>query len=56
MVKHFLAWWNLENLFDVENSADRIPWLQKELAKYLKGWYEAVLNKKISNLLCHKKT
>ena len=50
MAKHFLAWWNLENLFDVENSADRIPWLQKELAKYLKGWDAAVLNKKISNL------
>lgn len=50
MTKHFLAWWNLENLFDVENAPDRIPWLQKELAGYLKGWSEIVLNKKINNL------
>jgi predicted extracellular nuclease len=47
---HFLAWWNLENLFDVENDPNRIPWLQKELKNYLKGWSQQVLDKKISNL------
>ncbi|HYK47635.1 MAG TPA: endonuclease/exonuclease/phosphatase family protein [Parafilimonas sp.] len=50
MNTHFLAWWNLENLFDVETSADRIPWLQHELGSYLKGWDETVLNKKVTNL------
>ena len=47
---HFIAWWNLENLFDVENDPLRIPWLQKELKNYLKGWTKEVLDKKISNL------
>jgi predicted extracellular nuclease len=49
-VKHFLAWWNLENLFDVQDSPTRFPWLQRELNNYLNGWTKAVLDKKISNL------
>lgn len=49
-VKHFLAWWNLENLFDEQNSPSRIPWLQKEMNNYLKEWTQEVLDKKISNL------
>lgn len=49
-VKHFLAWWNLENLFDVQDSPRRISWLQKELNNYLKGWTKEVLDKKLSNL------
>lgn len=50
MTKHFIAWWNLENLFDVEDAPDRIPWLQKTLGKYLKGWNAEVLANKIRNL------
>ncbi len=46
---HFLAWWNLENLFDVQNAPDRIPWLQKELNNYLKGWTQEVLDQKLAN-------
>jgi len=50
MKEHFIAWWNLENLFDVENEPTRLDWLQKELATYLKGWTAEVLDKKINNL------
>ena len=30
MNKHFFAWWNLENLFDVEGSPDRPNCLPKK--------------------------
>jgi predicted extracellular nuclease len=46
---YFIAWWNLENLFDSVN-ADRPEWLQKKLKNELKGWTQTVLNKKLSNL------
>lgn len=49
MTNHFLAWWNLENLFDVENSKDRPVWLQNQLKNYLKGWTQALLDKKLAN-------
>ncbi len=48
--RYFIAWWNVENLFDVVTSAQRPEWLQKKLAKELKGWDETVLNRKIGNL------
>lgn len=47
---YFFAWWNLENLFDVQDSPNRFPWLQKELNSYLKGWTKEVLTQKIKNL------
>lgn len=47
---YFIAWWNLENLFDVYNSPDRPDWLQKGLNAELKGWTSAVMQKKIDNL------
>lgn len=49
MTQHFLAWWNLENLFDVENSKDRPDWLKNQMKNYLKGWTQEHLNKKLSN-------
>jgi predicted extracellular nuclease len=49
MPNHFLAFWNLENLFDVENSKDRPEWLQNQLKNYLKGWNQALLDKKLAN-------
>ena len=49
MENHFIAWWNLENLFNAED-AKRSIWLQKYLGRELKGWTEAVLTKKISQL------
>jgi hypothetical protein len=48
--EYCIAWWNLENLFDVENSTERPDWLKKELKSELKGWNQTVLNKKISQL------
>ena len=50
MEKHGIYWWNLENLFDTEDSATRPEWLQKVLKSELKGWTSEVLDKKISNL------
>ena len=47
---HCIAWWNLENLFDVENSTQRPDWLQEFLKGELKGWTQQVLDKKISQL------
>lgn len=48
--KHHIFWWNLENLFDVENSPDRPDWLKRQLSAELKGWTETVLDRKIANL------
>ena len=50
MAEYHIAWWNLENLFDVENSTQRPKWLRKELKKELVGWDQAVLDKKIGQL------
>lgn len=50
MANHFIYWWNLENLFDVEGSPDRPVWLEKELQSELAGWDSQVLDKKIGNL------
>ena len=51
MMDYFIAWWNLENLFDVFDSDERPEWLQKKLNKELKGWDGAVLQKKIEQLV-----
>lgn len=47
--RHFIAFWNLENLFDTED-APRSEGLAKRLAADLKGWSEAVLARKVANL------
>ncbi|MCK6639876.1 MAG: endonuclease/exonuclease/phosphatase [Bacteroidia bacterium] len=48
-MNHFIAWWNLENLFDIQNSKDRPEWLQTQLESYLKGWTQTLLDKKLAN-------
>jgi endonuclease/exonuclease/phosphatase family metal-dependent hydrolase len=50
MKTHSVAWWNLENLFDVEGSPARTDKLQRTLKGELKGWTDAILTRKISNL------
>lgn len=45
----FLAFWNVENLFDLEN-APRSEKLQKLIAKDIQGWNETVLGAKLSQL------
>ncbi len=47
---YYIAWWNVENLFDVYNSPDRPEWLQKKLAGELTGWTKDVLARKVQNL------
>ncbi len=46
----FVAFWNVENLFDVEDWPGRPAWLQKRLAKELKGWTRPVLDRKLAKL------
>jgi hypothetical protein len=48
--KFYIAWWNLENLFDVYNSTHREGWLQARLNNELKGWTGSVLQRKVDNL------
>lgn len=50
MKTHSVAWWNLENLFDVEDSPARSDKLERTLRSELKGWSEAILSRKITNL------
>ncbi len=47
---HYIIWWNLENLFDIENSQLRPLWLAKRLKNELKGWNQEILSKKIANI------
>ncbi len=50
MKTYAVAWWNLENYFDVENSANRTDKLQRTLKGELKGWTEAILERKTQQL------
>ncbi len=45
-----IAFWNLENLFDIESSPRRTDKLERAIGKDLKGWTQAKLNKKIAQL------
>lgn len=50
MTKHYLTWWNIENLFDTCNSSHRPDWLAKTLKKELKNWDDKILDKKLTNI------
>ena len=50
MVYHFVAFWNLENLFAPEGFLDREPWIAQQLAADLKGWTQALFDTKIKQL------
>jgi predicted extracellular nuclease len=50
MPAHFLAFWNVENLFAPEGHPGRIPWIAKRLAGDLKGWTEALYRTKLAQL------
>ena len=47
---YYVAFWNVENLFDVANSPRRSEKLQRTLKGELKGWTAARLNRKIDQL------
>ncbi len=46
---YFIAWWNVENLFDTFD-ADRPDWLTRKLKGELDDWDDAVLQKKLDQL------
>lgn len=50
MQTHFVAFWNLENLFAPVNHPDRAAWLEKKLKKDLKGWTKTLFKKKLKQL------
>jgi endonuclease/exonuclease/phosphatase family metal-dependent hydrolase len=50
MPTHHIAFWNLENLFDIENSPRRTDKLARVLRDELAGWTQAVLDRKIAQL------
>lgn len=52
MKKHYITWWNVENLFDIKDAPlERRPdSIRRKIQSELKDWTEPVLNKKISNL------
>jgi predicted extracellular nuclease len=50
MQNYFVGFWNLENLFDVENSPNRSDKLQRAIGKDLNGWDNIKLSTKIDQL------
>lgn len=50
MDRYYIAWWNVENLFDTANSHDRPEWLQRRLSRELTGWDDVILDRKITQL------
>ncbi len=51
MNEHFIAFWNVENLFDVSSSPDRPDYLKRKLRNELRGWTASVLKRKITQLV-----
>ena len=47
---HYMGWWNLENLFDEENSLDRTDKVRRALGQSIVGWTPALRDRKISQL------
>src|SRR5919199_365833 len=47
---YYLAWWNLENLFDEENSPRRTEKLQRTIGADLAGWTPARRDRKVAQL------
>jgi len=48
--QYHVAFWNLENLFDVENSPRRSEKLQRAIGRDLQGWTQAQLDRKVHQL------
>jgi predicted extracellular nuclease len=47
---YYVAWWNLENLFDEENSPRRTEKLQRAIGADLAGWTPARRDRKVAQL------
>ena len=51
MVKaRYMAWWNLENLFDEEKSLDRTDKVRRAVGQSIVGWTPELRDRKISQL------
>ncbi|MDX1639918.1 MAG: hypothetical protein R3281_18305 [Balneolaceae bacterium] len=50
MDSYYISWWNMENLFDTENSSWRPAYLQQRLENELAGWSQEVLDQKLTQL------
>lgn len=50
MPNHFVAFWNLENLFAPEHFPGRVEWLANALKDDLKGWTQALFDTKLGQL------
>jgi hypothetical protein len=48
--QYFVAFWNLENLFDIEESPRRGEKLKRALGRSLSGWTQEKLDRKVSQL------
>ena len=46
----YVAWWNVENLFDTEKSRSRSAKLKRVLRSELDGWTAKVLKSKLARL------
>jgi len=49
-MNYYIAFWNVENLLDIEDSPNRTGKLNRALKKELKGWNVSVLDKKLDQL------
>lgn len=47
---YYVAWWNVENLFDEENSPHRTDKLTRAIGKHLVGWTPTLRDRKIAQL------
>ena len=47
---YYIAWWNLENLFDEEDSLGRTEKLQRTIGSDLAGWTPERRDRKIAQL------
>jgi endonuclease/exonuclease/phosphatase family metal-dependent hydrolase len=50
VTEHFVAFWNLENLFAPEGYPDREPRIARALASELKGWTRELFDTKVERL------
>jgi len=50
MTEYFIAWWNLENLFDAEDNPNRERKVARAVGSDLKDWDQEKLDKKIAQL------
>lgn len=50
MTEHFIAFWNIENLFAYEGFPEREPWIAEKNAKDLAGWTRQLFERKLEQL------